>query len=75
MVRYLVLGFLFTVWGVLMTWKPYRLAKFEEQIDAIGSKRRSTKVEPADWKVTLTRRLGPVLSFLGLLLMGLAYAS
>ena len=75
MFRYLVLGFLFTVWGVLMTWKPYRLAKLEEQIDAIGSKRRSTKVEPADWKVTLTRRLGPVLSFLGLVLMGFAYSS
>ena len=75
MVRYLVLGFLFTIWGVLMTWKPYRLAKFEEQIDAIGSKRRSTKVEPTDWNVTLTRRLGPVLSFLGLVLLGFAYSS
>jgi len=75
MVRYLVLGFLFTVWGVLMTWKPYRLAKFGEQIDAIGSKRRLTKVEPTDWNVTLTRRLGPVLSFLGLLLLGFVYGS
>ena len=75
MIGYLILGFLFTVWGVLSTWKPYRFAKFEEQIDAIGSKRRLTKVEPSDWKITLTRRLGPVLSFLGLLLMGLAYGS
>ena len=75
MIGYLVLGLLFTVWGVLMTWKPYRLAKFEEQIDAIGSKRRSTKVEPTDWKVTLTRRLGPILSFFGLLLSWIAYSS
>ena len=58
-----------------MTWKPYRLAKFGEQIDAIGSKRRLTKVEPTDWNVTLTRRLGPVLSFLGLLLLGFVYGS
>ena len=58
-----------------MTWKPYRLAKFEEQIDAIGSKRRSTKVEPTDRNVTLTRRLGPVLSFFGLLLLWIAYSS
>ena len=72
---YLILGFIFTVWGVLATWKPYRLAKFEEQIDAIGSKRRSTKVEPTNWKVTLTRRLGPVLSFSGLVLLGFAYSS
>ncbi|PSQ42959.1 hypothetical protein BRD07_02675 [Halobacteriales archaeon QS_9_68_42] len=75
MVGYLILGFLFIVWGVLMTWKPYRLAKFGEQIDAIGSKRRVTKVEPADWNVTLTRRLGPVLSFLGLVILGFAYSS
>ena len=75
MVRYLVLGFLFTVWGILTTWKPYRFAKFEEQIDAIGSKRRLTKVEPTDWKVTLTRRLGPVLSFFGLVILGFAYSS
>ena len=75
MARYLILGLLFTVWGILMTWKPYRLAKLEEQIDAIGSKRRSTKVEPTDWNVTLTRRLGPVLGFFGLLLLAIAYSS
>ena len=75
MIGYLILGFLFTVWGVLSTWKPYRVAKLEEQIDAIGSKRRSTKVEPTDWKVTLTRRLGPVLTFFGLVLLGFAYSS
>ena len=74
MIGYLILGFLFTVWGVLSTWKPYRVAKLEEQIDAIGSKRRSTKVEPTDWKVTLTRRLGPILSFSGLLLLWIAYS-
>ena len=54
MIGYLILGFLFTIWGVLSTWKPYRVAKLEEQIDAIGSKRRWTKIEPTDWKITLT---------------------
>jgi len=34
---------------------PYKIAKFGEMLDAIGSKRRSSEVEPAGWNVTLTR--------------------
>jgi hypothetical protein len=34
---------------------PYKVAKFGEMLDAIGSKRRSSEVEPAAWNVTLTR--------------------
>ena len=37
---------------------PYKFAKFEERIDSIGSKRSWSEVEPADWKVALTRVVG-----------------
>lgn len=37
---------------------PYKLSRFGEQIDAIGSKRSWSEVEPADWKVGLTRFSG-----------------
>ena len=35
---------------VVMKW-AYELSRFGEQIDAIGSKRKWSEVEPADWKV------------------------
>lgn len=31
--------------------KPYRTARFFEQVDAIGSKRRAEHVEPTNWMV------------------------
>lgn len=37
---------------------PYKLARFGEQLDAIGSKRSWSEVEPADWNVALTRIIG-----------------
>lgn len=37
---------------------PYRIARFGEQIDAIGSTREESEVEPADWNVMLTRIAG-----------------
>lgn len=54
-----VLGVSFVVW-------PYRFARFEERIDAIGSKRSWSDVEPAGWKVKLTRILGIVFTIIGL---------
>lgn len=68
----LVIGLLVSVQGLLMSWKPYRVARFGERIDAIGSKRRWTKVEPSDWNVTLTRRLGPFAIIFGLFLIYLS---
>ncbi|EMA57140.1 hypothetical protein [Halorubrum lipolyticum] len=44
---------------------PYQFARFEEQIDSIGSKRSWSDVEPAEWKVTLTRVVGIGMAFLG----------
>lgn len=44
---------------------PYRMAKLEEAIDAIGSKRKSSEVEPAEWKVLLTRIVGVLMVLYG----------
>ena len=46
---------------------PYKFAKFEEQMDSIGSKRSWSEVEPADWKVALTRIVGVGIALFGLI--------
>lgn len=53
--------FLFVLGLPALTW-PYELAKFEEQLDAIGSSRRMEEVEPAGWRVSLTKLAGIALS-------------
>lgn len=66
-------GILLTIQGVLMIWKAYELTRFSEQLDAIGSKRRASQVEPAEWNVTVTRRLGPFFVLFGLWFMSIGY--
>ncbi|PSP22385.1 hypothetical protein BRC61_04855 [Halobacteriales archaeon QH_10_65_19] len=61
-----LLGFLLLAWGVSMAVWPDRLAQLEEQIDAIGSRRSWSEVEPAGWKVALTRIVGVAVSVFGL---------
>ena len=60
-----VLGTLLIGFGLLSAVWPYRVARFEEQLDAIGSKQSWDEVEPAEWKVTLTRGIGVVLALFG----------
>ncbi|MCY4731859.1 hypothetical protein KY092_14965 [Natronomonas gomsonensis] len=55
------IALLFVLFGLPSAVWPYRMARFEEQLDAIGSKRRWSEVEPADWKVMLTRYGGIVM--------------
>ncbi len=42
-------------------------ARFEERIDAVGSKR--SEVEPAEWRVSLTRRFGIAVALFGILIL------
>jgi hypothetical protein len=42
-------------------------ARFEERIDAVGSKR--SEVEPAEWKVSLTRLFGIAVALFGILIL------
>ena len=54
------------VFGVPGAVWPYKMARLEEQFDSIGSKRSWSEVEPADWKVTLTRVVGVVMLLFGI---------
>lgn len=56
-----VVGLLF---GPLMAIWPYKMSRWDEIIDAIGRK-PAGKVEPADWKVLLTRVFGIGLAIAG----------
>jgi len=65
------LGLLIALIGIAQVAKPYGFARFQEQMDAIGSKRRSSEIEPTEWKVQLTRVMGIVLTVIGVgLLLG-----
>lgn len=57
--------FLFVLGLPALIW-PYESAKLGEQLDAIGSSRSLREVEPAGWKVSLTKLMGVGLSGGGL---------
>ncbi|ODR81482.1 hypothetical protein BG842_22895 [Haladaptatus sp. W1] len=60
------LGLFIALLGIAQAAKPYGFARFQEQMDAIGSKRRSSEVEPTEWKVMLTRVMGIVFAVIGI---------
>jgi len=53
--------------GGLMAFRPYEGARFQEQVDAIGSTRRYSDVEPTDWNVLLYRICGGLILFITVL--------
>lgn len=53
--------------GIPMAIWPTEISRVEEQLDAIGSKRSWSEVEPADWKVLLTRALGILFALVGVM--------
>ena len=63
------MGLFLLVGGLLGALWPYKVAKFGEQWDSIGSKRSWYSVEPADWNVTLTRGLGILFSVFGVVIL------
>lgn len=65
----LVVGIGGTVLGIAMLWSPYRVARVEERLDAIGSKRNPEYVEPTEFKIAVTRVLGGVFVLLSLTIM------
>jgi hypothetical protein len=48
------------------------IARFGEQIDAIGSTTPASEVEPAVWKVWLTKAGGVVVTFVGVVFVLMA---
>ncbi|MFC4549812.1 MULTISPECIES: hypothetical protein [Halorussus] len=59
-------GLLLVLFGLPGAVWPYKIAKFGEAMDAIGSTRKSSEVEPAGWNVALTRLVS-----VGMMLFGL----
>lgn len=63
------IGFIMLLFGLPGALAPYKVARFGEQLDAIGSKTRSRDVEPADWNVLLTRVVGIGMTLVGVLFL------
>lgn len=59
-------GLLFVLPGLIASIWPYRVARLRETLNAIGSTRSLSDVEPAGWNVTLTRIIGIVAIVVGL---------
>ena len=62
-------GFFLLVFGLPAALRPYAMARFGEQIDAIGSTTRSSEVEPANWNVLLTRMIGLGMTVVGCVML------
>lgn len=58
-------AYLFFLLGLPAALIPYRLSRLTERIQAIGSKRSWSEVEPADWRTRLTSVTG-----IGMVLLG-----
>ena len=67
-------GLLFLVFGGVGVVYPRPVARFGEQLDAIGSTTSMDEVEPTDWNVVLTRVVSVVFVLFGLGLLWLALA-
>ncbi len=61
------LAFVLLAFGLPGAIWPYEVARFEEQLDSIGSKRSWSEAEPADWKVVLARVVGVGMVVFGVL--------
>lgn len=46
------------LFGLPLAIWPYKVARLQEQLPSIGSKRRWTEVEPDEWNVAFTRLFG-----------------
>ena len=55
--------------GILASLYPYKIARLEERLDGIGSKRSWSEIEPAEWKVFLNRLTGLVVVAVGVFLI------
>lgn len=74
-VTHLLVGFFFLTVGLYGGVRPYKMAKFGEQIDAIGSTRSSYSVEPTDWNVSLTQVVSILTAACGIAIISLGISS
>ena len=61
-----VFGLLLVGFGALGVFRGRALARFNEQVDAIGSTTPASEVEPAEWNVALTKIVSAVVLLIGL---------
>jgi hypothetical protein len=73
-VSWLVTGLFFLLVGLYGAVRPDEMARFTEQVDALGSKRDVGAVEPTDWNVRLTRLVSLFPALCGVAIVGLAFA-
>jgi hypothetical protein len=64
-----VLSLMLIIVGIPTLLYPYKVARFEERLDGIGSKRSWSEIEPAEWKVLLNRLTGFILVAIGVILI------
>jgi len=73
-ISWLLLGLFFLGTGLYGAIRPYELARFTEQIDALGSRHDVGSVEPTDWNVRLTRLVSLFLALCGVTIVVLVAA-
>ncbi|MFC6731413.1 MULTISPECIES: hypothetical protein [unclassified Haladaptatus] len=59
-------GLVLIAFGLPAAIWPYRISRLQERLDAVGSTTPWDEVEPADWRVALTRIVGVSLCLVGL---------
>jgi hypothetical protein len=62
-----LVGLFLAAFGLPGALWPYRVARFQERVQGIGSSRSWDEIEPADWNVSLTRAAGILFTVVGLL--------
>jgi len=68
----LLLGGALIVLGLFGIRYAHQITRFGEQIDAIGSKRQLSDIEPAEWSVSIARVLGFIVILTGIVVTFLA---
>ncbi len=65
----LIPGTFISLLGLLIVALPYRVARFQQQMDAIGSTRSFEDVEPSEWNIHLNRLIGVCILLPGMYLI------
>lgn len=68
MIEFIFGGFLILIGLPQVIWS-YKIARFGEQIDSIGSRRSWDSVEPTWWRVGLTKLVGIGMIIIGVILV------
>lgn len=65
-------GLVFLCIGLYGVVRPYRVAVWQERIDAIGSTRSWDEIEPVGWRITVTRITFAIVTLGGVLFLSIS---